>query len=130
MSINKTGLILLILTAIGWSLSGVIIKTVEMEALPIAFYRSAIAGIFSVFAQCEVNPLGLITTARIRLSLMPLPLFYWLLQPKKLQQPMLLFCSIRHRPLYSYWRFPCWGSVLKGRLVGLNKHYVRSPMHL
>lgn len=46
MSIDKTGLILLVITSLGWSLSGVIIKTVEMDALPIAFYRSAIAGLF------------------------------------------------------------------------------------
>tara|TARA_Y100001978_G_scaffold134830_1_gene120570 strand:- start:3810 stop:3968 length:159 start_codon:yes stop_codon:yes gene_type:complete len=46
MSINEKGLILLIIESIGWSLSEVIIKIVEMEALTIAFYRSAIAGIF------------------------------------------------------------------------------------
>lgn len=46
MLIDRTGVILLVITSLGWSLSGVIIKTVEMEALPIAFYRSAIAGLF------------------------------------------------------------------------------------
>ena len=56
MFINRTGLILLILTAIGWSLSGVIIKTVEMEALPIAFYRSAIAGIFLSLCSVRSEP--------------------------------------------------------------------------
>lgn len=46
MSIDKVGLYLLLFTSLGWSISGVIIKTVDMEALPIAFYRSAIAALF------------------------------------------------------------------------------------
>ena len=46
---DRTGLVLLLATAIGWSLSGVIIKVVDMEALPIAFYRSAVAAIFLSF---------------------------------------------------------------------------------
>ena len=46
---DRTGLVLLLATAIGWSLSGVIIKVVDMEALPIAFYRSAVAAVFLSF---------------------------------------------------------------------------------
>ncbi len=43
---DRKGLALLLATAIGWSLSGVLIKVVDMDALPIAFYRSAVAAIF------------------------------------------------------------------------------------
>lgn len=43
---DRIGLVLLMATAIGWSLSGVIIKVVDMEALSIAFYRSAVAAVF------------------------------------------------------------------------------------
>ena len=50
---NKNGFIFLTMASIGWSLSGVIIKTVEMEALTIAFYRSAIAGI--CLSHCSVR---------------------------------------------------------------------------
>lgn len=57
MSVNKKGLILLIIAALGWSMSGVIIKTVEMEALTIAFYRSAIAGIFLSLCSIRSGPL-------------------------------------------------------------------------
>jgi drug/metabolite transporter (DMT)-like permease len=46
---DRIGLVLLLATAIGWSLSGVIIKVVDMEALPIAFYRSAVAAVFLSF---------------------------------------------------------------------------------
>ena len=52
---NKNGFVLLTMAYIGWSLSGVIIKTVEMEALTIAFYRSAIAGIFLSLCSFEVG---------------------------------------------------------------------------
>ena len=57
MSINKRGFILLIITALRWNLSGVIIKTVGMEALTIAFYRSAIAGIFLSLCSIRSGPL-------------------------------------------------------------------------
>jgi len=43
---DRKGLVLLLVTAVGWSLSGVIIKVVDMNALPIAFYRSAVAAVF------------------------------------------------------------------------------------
>ena len=57
MSFNRKGFILLIIASLGWSLSGVIIKTVEMEALTIAFYRSAIAGIFLSLCSIRNGPL-------------------------------------------------------------------------
>jgi drug/metabolite transporter (DMT)-like permease len=46
---DRKGFLLLVLAAIGWSLSGVIIKVVDMNALPIAFYRCAVAAVFLGF---------------------------------------------------------------------------------
>ena len=53
MLVNKKEFILLIIAALGWGLSGVILKIVEMEALTIAFYRSAIADIF--LSLCSIR---------------------------------------------------------------------------
>ena len=57
MLVNKKEFILLIIAALGWSLSGVIIKTVEIEALTIAFYRIATADIYLNHCSVRSEPL-------------------------------------------------------------------------